>query len=644
MKGVLKTNFKGKTYKLEGTVFNINESANTCSMRFSDGTVENKLPYNKVQIIRTNRALHEGRMNEDIWPSIKNQGRRIKETISSTFKKVGGYLISFFNGQPAAAVSPINTAIAYDNGELSDGIVVIPSEDSRDFAAEQGINITGGTVDDIQENEDALANDIESINNFWNEVMAKEKSGTELKESYNLVLAERQNQIFETKLGIARKLGAAKYYQMFEDYSLKANENTNMPNRDYDQVKKMVMRAYYERITKGDDAKMRPIMIWGAPGIGKTSIIKDLIREMNETLNFKGAMIEIDATSINPDDFSLPAIDIDSNVARDVPKTWFPAYKVSQDKAENARLDAIANGATSENDTTAAGGIIFIDEFSRIRKSTMQVLMKLVDQRSINDLKLGSKWLIVCAGNREEDMGGESINWQMAWGSRYINVNYVPDFEHWVEWAEAAGVEKDIIKFLKLNTGLWYDVNIQDEQTNFANPRTWKSFSDNIKAERDLNKAIGLRNPEPSDDDKVSLAADTVGNRASDELKQYYKLHQRFNADQAKEVWAKGDKVDINFRLDAPIIKEAFNSILDNSPETYTEKNIKNLYAFMEKVLVEAEQPGMLKVLSPIILDYIFGNSKNADLQQLEAWILKAYEGTSKRIKEESQRGRQAKL
>lgn len=640
MRGVLKTKFKGTTYKLEGNVFNINESANTCSMKLSDGSVEHNLPFNKVDLMGNSgrSALHGSRLNEGVWGAAAR-------FLKVAFKKVGGYLLSFINGKVAPAISPIITALAFDKGELNSGIVVIPSESSRDFAAEQGINIVGGSADDIQENEDALANDVESINSFWNEVMAKEKSGEDLKESFNQVLFDRQERIYESKLGIAEKLGAAKYYQLFEKYSLEANEATNMPNRNYDQVKKMVMRAYYERITKGDDAKMRPIMIWGAPGIGKTSIIKDLIREMNETLNFRGAMIEIDATSINPDDFSLPAIDVDSNVARDIPKTWFPAYKVSQDKAENAKLDAIANGAIGEDDDRAAGGIIFIDEFSRIRKATMQVLMKLVDQRSINDLKLGSKWLIVCAGNREEDMGGDSINWQMAWGSRYINVNYVPDFEHWVEWAQEAGVEKDIIKFLKLNTGLWYDLQIRDEQTNFANPRTWKSLSDNIKAERDLNKAMGLRNVEPSDADKVALAADTVGNRASTVLQGYYKLQSKFSPEMARDVWTHGDEVDVTFKLDPPTVQGAFETILDNAPENITQDNIKKLYDFVDKVLVEANNDAMLKALTDMINRYIFDTySGKTSVNDIEKWILAAHQRISARLKEQGKSARAQKL
>lgn len=639
MKGYIKTSFNGKLYKLEGSIFNVNESANSCSMRMANGETYHELPYDKVEIT--------SKINEGLWDRVKKSARSLKKAIEGTFKRVGSYLIAMFNGKPAPAVSPVNAAIAYDNGELPSSIVVFPSEQVRDIAADAGLNVVGGDIDDVQENEDALSNDVESINNFWTEVMARQENkeiDEEVSESYKFVLDSRKKQVYESKLGIAKKMGAAKYYQMFEAYSLEANENTNMPNVDYDQLKDLLEDSYMERIDEGNRAKVRPIMIWGAPGIGKTTIVKDLIREMNGSMGFNGTMIEIDATSINPDDFSLPMIDKDEYVARDVPKTWFPAYRYVDGMSEDeiAKLDNIANGGSDSVEGT--GGIIFIDEFSRIRKATMQVLMKLVDQRSINDLRLGSKWLIVCAGNREEDMGGDSINWQMAWGSRYLNVNYVPDFEHWVEWAENAGVEKDIIRFLKLNQGLWYDKSLNDEQTNFANPRTWDSFSNAIKARRKKNQRKGYANPEPSDADKVTLAKAAVGNKAGLAFQGYLNLHKKFDPAMAAEVWEKGDKVDITFRLDPANIEGAFDTILDQSPKEMTEDKVANVYSFMNKVLVEAGSNAILHRLIDIVTNHLFSVHNEVNANTMEDWIKKATKKISARLKEEGMKARTSKL
>jgi hypothetical protein len=309
---------------------------------------------------------------------------------------------------------------------------------------------------------------------------------------------------------------------------------------------------------------------------------------------------------------------------------------------EIAKLDNIANGGSDSVEGT--GGIIFIDEFSRIRKATMQVLMKLVDQRSINDLRLGSKWLIVCAGNREEDMGGDSINWQMAWGSRYLNVNYVPDFEHWVEWAENAGVEKDIIRFLKLNQGLWYDKSLNNEQTNFANPRTWDSFSNAIKARRKKNQRKGYANPEPSDADKVTLAKAAVGNKAGLAFQGYLNLHKKFDPAMAAEVWERGDKVDITFRLDPANIEGAFDTILDQSPKEMTEGKVVNVYSFMNKVLVEAGSNAILLRLIDIVTNHLFTVHNEVNANTMEDWIKKATKKISARLKEEGMKARTSKL
>lgn len=75
-------------------------------------------------------------------------------------------------------------------------------------------------------------------------------------------------------------------------------------------------------------------------------------------------------------------------------------YEVTGDAEENARRDEVANRTKGSE----GGGVLFLDEFSRANKGVMDVLMKMLDERMIGGYKLGSKWAVICAGNRIQDM------------------------------------------------------------------------------------------------------------------------------------------------------------------------------------------------------------------------------------------------
>lgn len=260
--------------------------------------------------------------------------------------------------------------------------------------------------------------------------------------------------------------------------------------------------------------KPRPLLIWGAPGIGKTALIEMVAKEygFNE-LNQR--LIFLDLANMSREDFFLPTMEKnpegrETGKSTRAPLTAMPLYEMK----DGAEGDAACNGVDGE------GGIIFLDEVARCDSDIQKVLMKLCDSsRRIDNLVLGSKWCIVCAANRqgdENDPDGK-FHWNTTLGDRFNAVNFVPKFSEWAGWAETAKdedgepvVDAEILTFLKFyasensnlsrnasSTPVWHNIDpdltdrIGNPETKFATPRGWTEASKNVKIDKAAAKARG---------------------------------------------------------------------------------------------------------------------------------------------------------
>ena len=509
---VVQINKDNETHRFPCEVVKLNESAQTADVKFKDGVVYNDVPY---------ALINEG--VGDLWNKIKSGA----QAIGARFKKIGGQIVSFVNGVIAAAIGPVQAAFNFQSGKLPKSVVVIPSDETIASAKEEGIELSKN-LDKLDANKDVESEKlfIQNISDFWtlikeqHEAKGGEISESERKAIYWKTLSARRNmQLNEGLLKPADIImpisvkqeqidlintGAINEGYLFESDEmaeiealfnveaepthrrpgsgniaipsktldkLKSKKHSEVPDVYYDELVSMLRRDMTERIRtsfrdefNGALTGTRPICIWGAPAIGKTAVINQLIK--NELPSEKLDTISLTASMLYRDDFMLPATSEDS--ARDLPKSWLPCFhmkdmKVSEEEklAEYEKLDAIANGSEKGK----KGGVIFVDEFSRITPEAMTVFMTLVPDRHLNSqFRLGSKWMFVMAANRPEDLetgqhaqSGQTFTWDDAWSGRFEHVNYVPEFENWLAWAEKAGLEKTLLDFVKENPKYWFD-------------------------------------------------------------------------------------------------------------------------------------------------------------------------------------------
>jgi hypothetical protein len=291
-----------------------------------------------------------------------------------------------------------------------------------------------------------------------------------------------------------------------------------------------------------------PLMIWGAPGIGKTSITKKVLEAVRDIPPYGGRMIAIQLTTYLPEDFFMPTMKSDDSGDGDVtskasawmkkritrvPQEWLPIYHVSEGEAGNAR----ANGPDGK------GGVIFLDELSRASAPVRNVCLGLVQERELDGgWLLGSNWRIISASNRAEDDPTNAKAFGSALGNRFQQVNYSPKFkEDWEPWALKAKTrqgtplfDRRLLSFLSSRQGQEFFHKMDPKYTTFPSPRSWEN------AAKSWNNSVEMaqrRGRDLTNDEIRNIVQTSVGQEAADAFLEYLELSNLVDLDSVKNVY-----------------------------------------------------------------------------------------------------------
>lgn len=321
---------------------------------------------------------------KDWIKSIKNKFKQAFEYLKGVVVKVGSYFLPVGkDGEVLSAISPLTAGQAYADGLINPNNTCVVLDKA-------GAKIVGlKTKPSDAEKMYGSGNSID----YW-------RRGLKECEEIRDINSESEN-INEVKLQNSDP--QAKYNVIVDD----------------DMLKKRIKMAL-----KND--KLARLMIWGAPGIGKTAILMNVLDEMrSEFPDYRLIMKTL--SNETPDNFTLPTyVDTDTGKkADDVPKTWLPVYKPSGDPA----LDLEADAACGK-------GLLFIDELSRATPQVLNVVLPLVNEGLFNGYKLGSGWTIVVASNRADDELSGQADIGNALANRFAQVYYEPTVKTWRKWAD----------------------------------------------------------------------------------------------------------------------------------------------------------------------------------------------------------------
>ena len=228
-----------------------------------------------------------------------------------------------------------------------------------------------------------------------------------------------------------------------------------------------ILRSSIETILADEASSSRipPVMVWGAPGVGKSTIVKELAKDMG--IGFVDVRLaQMESIDIR----GLPLPDKDAHCVQWLPSSIFPR--------DNEK-----------------GGIIFLDELSAAPKDVQVASYELILDRQLGGgdiYKVPSKWMIVAAGNRSCDRA-VSTTMSSALANRMMHLEIEANAEDWVLWAVAHGIHPSVVGFIQFKPKLLLDVDDQNLERGFPTPRSWERVSEMckiLKNETLLRKAV----------------------------------------------------------------------------------------------------------------------------------------------------------
>ncbi len=225
----------------------------------------------------------------------------------------------------------------------------------------------------------------------------------------------------------------------------------------------------------------RPVFLWGAPGIGKS----DVVREVSKKTGLE--LLDVRAVLLDPVDLrGLPII------------------------AGKSAVWAAPGFLPSDPDSK---GILFLDELNAAPPLVQAACYQLILDRRLGDYILPDGWAVIAAGNRESD---KAIVHRMpsAIANRFVHLDFDVDVDAWVQWALNNDIKTEIIAFCRFRPELLHSFDPKKNEKAFPTPRSWAFASQFLGA--------GL-----SDDLLFETISGTVGEGAAAEFIGFLRIFKK---------------------------------------------------------------------------------------------------------------------
>ena len=199
--------------------------------------------------------------------------------------------------------------------------------------------------------------------------------------------------------------------------------------------------------------KLPPLMVWGAPGLGKSTVIRSLAREYG--VNF----IDVRLAQREPVDIRGLPVPGEKGVEWQVSAEW-PRDPDSR-------------------------GIILFDELTAADRSLQVAAYEFILDRRLGDLyKVPDGWYICAAGNRTEDRA-VSTTMSSALANRFLHVELESNADNWLEWAVKNDIHPSVSGFIRFRPGMLFSQENENLERGWPTPRSWERVSTMMKVMTD---------------------------------------------------------------------------------------------------------------------------------------------------------------
>ena len=224
------------------------------------------------------------------------------------------------------------------------------------------------------------------------------------------------------------------------------------------------IKAYLQKDAYGDylipTIRQRPILLIGAPGIGKTQIMEQIARECDIALVSYTITHHTRQSAIG-----LPFI----------LEKEFGGKKYSV--TEYTMSEIIGSVYEQMEKTDRKEGILFIDEINCVSETLAPTMLQFLQCKSFGNQQIPEGWIIVAAGNPPEY--NKSVReFDVVTLDRVKKIDVEPNFSVWKEYAYSAGVHGAIISYLELKKENFYQMETRVDGKRFATARGWQDLSE----------------------------------------------------------------------------------------------------------------------------------------------------------------------
>lgn len=196
------------------------------------------------------------------------------------------------------------------------------------------------------------------------------------------------------------------------------------------------------------------LMLWGPPGIGKSSIVAEVAKQNGLEL------VDLRLSQLAPTDLrGLPVAD--NGLSR-----WFPPEFLP----------------------TKGVGILFLDAINMAPPTMQGIAQQLILDRKVGSYRVPEGWFIWAAGNRKSDRAAV-FEMPSALANRFIHLDLVPDFDSFKAWGFRAGLSEQVLAFLAFRPSLMHQIDTQ--RPAWPSPRSWLMAHQLRSAGLSVEPAIG---------------------------------------------------------------------------------------------------------------------------------------------------------
>lgn len=193
-------------------------------------------------------------------------------------------------------------------------------------------------------------------------------------------------------------------------------------------------------------ATVRPVFIWGAPGIGKSALVQKFAEDVGmECVSLLGSQLA-------PEDIiGIPQIKGETS-------QFMPPKMIARKEPY----------------------VLFLDELNACSQEVQKAFYSLIHERRIGEYHLPGGSVVIGAGNRSQD-GAIVKTMSTALINRMFHVQLAPDTNQWLNWAYENKLHPWVIDYITQRPDHLFSEPPKTEEP-YSTPRSWHTLSDALKS------------------------------------------------------------------------------------------------------------------------------------------------------------------